>query len=887
MAIKTYPYINAFNAGEISELLYNREDIAKYRSACRVLENAFPLVEGGAKKMPGTYFAGPTIDNNTVSRLVPFQFSVGQGAILELSAFSIRIWSPSAPGVWDLGLVLSGGIPIQLSTPYPESVLFQLDCGTQSADTLWIFHPDYPPACVERLGPSTWQYTTVPPGGIDPVVPGDPAYRGTLSPISTGFNDIGVPILQITQAYSAVMVTEQPFNLGDRVYINQCSGMVELNQGEFFLNPALNNGDQCQFTGQIDGGSSTVAGTILTVSSVSSGTILVGMLVKGANVAPNTIITEYLSGSGGTGTYQVNISQIVVGSTSMIALGGYAYYLVQVYNGFVAIGSISGTVLNITSVISGKIVPGVGIWFLNPIVANGTIITSYGTGTGGIGTYNINIPQTVPSQVITIIPVASESFLPYTGGGFAVKVQPEFATVGDYPACGTFYQGRLCVGGTDNQPTRFLGSVVEDFPNFICDPNADDYGLNFTLLSTQLNQIISMVGTPAGLLLGTAGGVWSASSGVQGGSLTQSSVSVNGPQAATGVGPLQPQLVGDSAVFSSRTTRQVYFFVYDFVSNQWGNYDLTRLNRQITIGPSEQCSGIVQTAYQSEPYPIFWAVRADGQLLGLVFNKQDQVYAWFRVNMQPNGGDIESVAVISGQNEEDMVVVVVNRFVNGSTVRYVEYFYPQELFNQLSNAFFVHCGLTLNLGSAVTITGITNANPATVTAPGHSFVDGEFVQISNVVGMPEINQDKTEAYIVTGSDIVDGTFQLLGVDSTAWGTYISGGKALPVTNTVTGMSYLLGNIVTAVGDGSIILPPTTVTSDSIVFNYYCSKITIGIPYTLTVQPTNPVLSGQGVTTRGMRQKLTRATISLYQSLSGQYGTSLDSMYDINYDSEAE
>jgi hypothetical protein len=256
--------------------------------------------------------------------------------------------------------------------------------------------------------------------------------------------------------------------------------------------------------------------------------------------------------------------------------------------------------------------------------------------------------------------------------------------------------------------------------------------------------------------------------------------------------------------------------------------------------------------------------------------------------MQPNGGDIESVAVISGLNEEDMIVVVVNRTVNAATVRYVEYFYPQELFNQLSNAFFVHCGLQLNLGAAVNITAIENVfSPCTVTAPGHNFVDGQFVQITGVIGdegnntgMWQVNQDKTEAYIVAGSS--GDTFQLQGVDSTLWGAYIGGGTALPVTNEVTGMSYLLGNEVVAVGDGAVILQPTLVISDTMTFDYYCAQITIGLPYKLTVQPTNPVLSSQGSTTRGMKQKLNRVTISLYQSLGGQFGVDHNHMYDITY-----
>src|SRR5208283_3698227 len=110
MPPKVYPSVNTFNAGELSELLFNREDISKYKSGCRVLENAMPLVEGGAKKMPGTYFAG-SVNASAIGpcRLVPFQFSTAQGAILEFSTTAlgtghcvIRIWEPITPGSWTL-----------------------------------------------------------------------------------------------------------------------------------------------------------------------------------------------------------------------------------------------------------------------------------------------------------------------------------------------------------------------------------------------------------------------------------------------------------------------------------------------------------------------------------------------------------------------------------------------------------------------------------------------------------------------------------------------------------------------------------------------------------------------------------------------------------------
>src|SRR5271166_667765 len=113
MPAKAYTSVNALNAGEVSELIFNREDISKYKSSCRILENAYPLVEGGAKKMPGTYFAGKAQSQSAPCRLVPFQFSTSQGAILEFSAGAIRIWEPVSLGSWTPGLLAPAATPLQ------------------------------------------------------------------------------------------------------------------------------------------------------------------------------------------------------------------------------------------------------------------------------------------------------------------------------------------------------------------------------------------------------------------------------------------------------------------------------------------------------------------------------------------------------------------------------------------------------------------------------------------------------------------------------------------------------------------------------------------------------------------------------------------------------
>lgn len=61
-------------------------------------------------------------------------------------------------------------------------------------------------------------------------------------------------------------------------------------------------------------------------------------------------------------------------------------------------GSIAGAVMTITAVQKGAIA--VGSVMLGVNVATGTVVTAFGTGTGGVGTYTIDPTQTIPSQVL-------------------------------------------------------------------------------------------------------------------------------------------------------------------------------------------------------------------------------------------------------------------------------------------------------------------------------------------------------------------------------------------------------------------------------------------------------------------------------------------------------
>lgn len=139
-----------------------------------------------------------------------------------------------------------------------------------------------------------------------------------------------------------------------------------------------------------------------TVSVINIATNLVESIITGFDGPSGLVIsksgtTAYVNNYGATsGIFTGSINGNILTVTS-VAQGIISVGMPITSNG-VFVGSISGGVLTVTSIISGVI--GVG----STITGSGvtpTTITSLGTGIGGTGTYNILLPQAVPSTTIT------------------------------------------------------------------------------------------------------------------------------------------------------------------------------------------------------------------------------------------------------------------------------------------------------------------------------------------------------------------------------------------------------------------------------------------------------------------------------------------------------
>ena len=81
-----------FTGGEFSPRLDGRNDLSKYTSACKTLENFVIYPHGSAARRSGTQFVAEVKDSSAKTRLIPFEFSTTQTYMLEFGNQYIRFY---------------------------------------------------------------------------------------------------------------------------------------------------------------------------------------------------------------------------------------------------------------------------------------------------------------------------------------------------------------------------------------------------------------------------------------------------------------------------------------------------------------------------------------------------------------------------------------------------------------------------------------------------------------------------------------------------------------------------------------------------------------------------------------------------------------------------
>lgn len=143
----------SFAAGQIGRRLRGRVDLAQYAAGAETLTNVRLLPQGGATRRPGSYFVVETKASGRV-RLVPFLVSSEVAYVLEFGASYVRF-------IRNRGQIIAASTdPLELATPYAVADLRALKFA-QSADVLYIFHPDHQPRKISRTAADEFGISTV------------------------------------------------------------------------------------------------------------------------------------------------------------------------------------------------------------------------------------------------------------------------------------------------------------------------------------------------------------------------------------------------------------------------------------------------------------------------------------------------------------------------------------------------------------------------------------------------------------------------------------------------------------------------------------------------------------------------------------------------------
>lgn len=452
------------------------------------------------------------------------------------------------------------------------------------------------------------------------------------------------------------------------------------------------------------------------------------------------------------------------------------------------------------------------------------------------------------------------------------------ATTG-YPSCVVFHEDRLGFAGAGAAPQRFDLSNSSDYENFAptaaAGTTAANYAIAFSLNANDVNVIRWMTSDEKGLLIGTVAGEWVARPSVQ--SEAMSPTNINAKKATSyGSDNIQAVQIGKATIFVQRAGKKFREMTYFYDADGFLAPDLTLLSEHITK------SGVTQLAYMKEPFPILWAVRNDGALIGMSYERDlDSVkVGWHRHIIggvsDAAGTDaiVESIAVIpSADATADTLWMIVKRRINGATKRYVEFLTP--FFNQdieQKDAFFVDCGLTYD--DPKTITGISQAATAVVTSAAHGYSNGDLVLLSDILGMEELNGNT-----YTVANAAANTFELSGVDSSGYEAYVSGGEARKYVTNISGLSHLEGQTVSILADGAA-RPDATVSSGAITLTYRATTVQIGLGYESDGQILRVEAGAADGTALGKNRKISEVGIQFDRSLGLKIGIDFDNLDSI-------
>ena len=242
----------------------------------------------------------------------------------------------------------------------------------------------------------------------------------------------------------------------------------------------------------------------------------------------------------------------------------------------------------------------------------------------------------------------------YYSAKFNDLVKCAFSVEKGYPSCIALRNGRLILASTKAQPQTIWASRVDRYNEFSVDDMADS-GWDLTIGANQ-SQKIQWLSSSKDLIVGTDIGEW-----VLNDSDSSNPVPIIKEQSRWGSSVAQGELMTESLFFIPRDKKGVIQSIYSFQIDGYTSED-------VTIMASDLFDyGITSHSIQKDPDPIWWGTTGDGRLLGLLYNRVQDINGWFQCDIQgvfinqvccynnPVKGEEGLIVSVKGKGENDFV----------------------------------------------------------------------------------------------------------------------------------------------------------------------------------------------------------------------------------------
>lgn len=694
-----YPNQDTFVRGEITPRLHSRASLDLYRAGLSRCLNFLTLPHGGIRRRGGSYFVGEVKTSTTAVRLVPFVFSSEQAYCLEFGNLYVRVYAYGAR----VGTV-------EVATPWSDSNIWDLQF-YQSADVLWIAHPDFALRTLTRTAHTTWtlaEYLTE-DGPFDEVNVSattlTPSSRGSLNNIAgTASATVGTASNAFDLSNSTDWGSDTS-NTGTLTY-TLTSG-TQIVDAYYIRASAGDNPDASPSTWEFQGYNGSTWVTIDQRSSETGWTrgevrhfyfqnkiafSAYRLVVQGTNFADNNELRVAEFGINVAGDTQTPFN---LTASSIDGINDGQGFLTSDVGRLIRLRGADGE------------------WRWARIAArtSSTVVT--------IRLYGTPLPNTSPIAVWRMGALAA------VNGGHAAAI--------------TAFEERLALSHRFSVYLSTTGNLKKFSPG-----EEDDDGMEFMNAGGgEANDIVWIADGDGYLLLATTGGIRSLGGSGIDEALTPSSFK-NRRSRTHGAARIAPVDAGSAFLYVTRSRRSIA----ELTMNQYGRF------QSEDIGPiSEHIpkKGVVELAYQEQPDPVLYFPLDTGELGGFTHQPAQEVRGMHRhaVGGALTGESqpfIESVAVTPGADgQNDDVWLLVRRTIGGVTKRYIELLMAPMESDTLDSAIAVDSALTYEGAATGTVSGLSHLNGQVVDVLASGGTSGSgtvykgITVTANIVTLPDSN----------------------------------------------------------------------------------------------------------------------------------------------------